>query len=89
MYHLKGTPGTYRLITCTLLVPNSGVVNIWSADDVALLEQLGFVRFDPQAEEEIVEPDGKIADEDGPAEPDPPTDPPAPPTPPASRAKRK
>jgi hypothetical protein len=54
MYHLKGTPGTYRLITCTLLVPNSGVVNIWSIHDVALLEQFGFVRFDPQAEEEIV-----------------------------------
>lgn len=83
MYHLKGTPGTYRLITCTLLVPDSGRVNIWSIHDVALLEQRGFVRFDPQAEAETVEPAGKIADEDGA------TTPPAPPAPPASRAKRK
>lgn len=82
MYHLQGTPGIYRLITCTLLVPDSGRVNIWSADDVALLEQQGFVQFDPnapQAEEETIEPDGteigaagsvepsgKIADEDAP-----------------------
>lgn len=73
MYHLKGTPGVYRLITCTLLVPASGRVNIWSADDVALLLQQGFVQFDPaapEAEEETIEPDGKIADEDGPTEPD-------------------
>jgi hypothetical protein len=59
MYHLQGPPGLYRLLTCTLLVPASGRVQIWSADDLALLEQQGFVRFDPatpEAEEESEEP---------------------------------